>query len=55
MSSVWAGRLRAGAPSVGPLLRLDSDKEKFVHNPAADTLLTRDYRKPFLMPAEREV
>jgi len=26
-----------------------------VHNPAADALLTRDYRKPFVVPAEKEV
>ena len=41
--------------TLGPLLQLDSDKEKFAHDPTADALLTRDYRKPFLMPAEREV
>jgi len=41
--------------TLGPLLQLDSDKEKFVHNPEADTLLTRDYRKPFVVPAEKEV
>ncbi|PYJ85633.1 MAG: gfo/Idh/MocA family oxidoreductase [Verrucomicrobia bacterium] len=41
--------------TLGPLLRLDSDKEKFVHNPTADALLTREYRKPFLMPTEKEV
>ena len=41
--------------TLGPLLQLDSDKEKFVHNPEADTLLTRDYRQPFVVPAEKEV
>ena len=41
--------------TLGPLLQLDSDKEKFVHNPEADTLLTRDYRKPFVVPPEKEV
>jgi hypothetical protein len=41
--------------TLGPLLQLDSDKEKFVHNPKADAQLTRGYRKPFFMPAEREV
>src|SRR5436190_21379747 len=41
--------------TLGSLLRLDSDKEKFVHNPEADTMLARDYRKPFVVPAEKEV
>src|SRR5947207_7294706 len=41
--------------TLGPLLQLDSDKEKFAHNPAADALLTREYRKPFVVPAEKEV
>src|SRR2546426_2038932 len=41
--------------TLGPLLRLDSDKEKFVHNPTADALLTRDYRKPFVVRGEKEV
>jgi len=36
--------------TLGPLLRLDSDKEKFADNPAADALLTREYRKPFVLP-----
>ena len=40
---------------LGPLLRLDSDKEKFLDNPTADALLTREYRKPFVVPAEKEV
>jgi len=41
--------------TLGPLLRLDSDKEKFVHNPTADALLTREYRQPFAVPGEKEV
>ena len=41
--------------TLGPLLQLDSDKEKFVHNPTADALLTRDYRKPFVVRGEKEV
>ena len=41
--------------TLGPLLRLDSDKEKFVHNPTADALLTREYRKLFVVPTETEV
>jgi len=41
--------------ALGPLLRLDSDKEKFHDKPTADALLTREYRKPFIVPAEKEV
>src|SRR3989449_3440729 len=41
--------------TLGPLLRLDSDKEKFLNNPIADALLTREYRKPFLLPTVKEV
>ena len=41
--------------TLGTLLRLDSDKEKFLDNPMADTLLTREYRKPFIVPTEKEV
>lgn len=40
---------------LGPLLRLDSEKEKFVDHPMAGALLTREYRKPFTMPAEKDV
>jgi hypothetical protein len=36
--------------TLGPLLRLDSDKEKFADNAKADAFLTRDYRKPFVVP-----
>jgi len=35
---------------VGPKLAFDPEKEKFVNNPAADMLLTRPYRKPFVVP-----
>ena len=41
--------------TLGPLLRLDSDKEKFADNPVADALLTREYRKPFVLPTSKEV
>ncbi len=41
--------------SVGPLLRIDSERETFSGSPAADALLTRDYRRPFVVPAESEV
>ncbi len=35
---------------LGPMLKFDSEAEKFVDNPAADLLLTRPYRKPFVVP-----
>jgi len=35
---------------VGPKLEFDPSTEKFVNNPAADMLLTRPYRKPFVVP-----
>ena len=41
--------------TLGPLLRLDSDKEKFADHPVADALLTREYRKPFVLPTAKEV
>jgi predicted dehydrogenase len=41
--------------TLGPLLLPDSEKEKFLDNPTADALLTRDYRKPFVVPPANEV
>lgn len=41
--------------TLGLPLRLDSENEKFVDTPGADALLTREYRKPFVVPAESEV
>jgi len=41
--------------TLGSLLRLDSDKEIFVDDAGASALLTREYRKPFVVPAEREI
>ena len=37
------------------LLRLDPAKEKFAGHPLADALLTREYRKPFVLPPEKAV
>lgn len=39
---------------LGPRLQL-SDRETFTGNPQADALLTREYRKPFVVPAEKEI
>jgi predicted dehydrogenase len=41
--------------TLGPLLRVDSDLETFVKHPQADALLSREYRKPFVVPAESEI
>ncbi len=41
----------AGQPlTLGPWLQIDSESEQFVDNPAANALLTRDYREPFVVP-----
>jgi len=41
--------------TLGPWIGIDSQREKFIDAPAADSLLTRDYRKPFVVPAESEI
>ncbi len=41
--------------TMGPWLRFDPDKEQFVGNAAADAMLTREYRKPFVVPTESDV
>jgi predicted dehydrogenase len=37
---------------LGPKLAFDPETEKFLDNPAADKLLTREYRKPYVVPDE---
>jgi len=37
--------------TVGEFLTMDPKTEKFIGNPAADKLLTREYRKPYVVPA----
>jgi predicted dehydrogenase len=39
----------------GPWLGIDSEKERFINNPSADAFLTREYRKPFVVPGENEI
>jgi len=41
--------------TLGVVLTPDGDRERFVENDAANALLTRDYRKPFVVPTEAEV
>jgi hypothetical protein len=40
---------------LGRTLRLDGDREKFLNDPEADGLLTREYRAPFVVPAESAI
>jgi len=35
---------------LGPMLKFDPEKEKFIGNRAANKLLTRPYRRPFVVP-----
>ncbi len=41
--------------TLGQSLKINSDSETFVGNAAADRLLTRDYRKPFVVPSAGQV
>ena len=41
--------------TLGSLLRLDPEREGFLDNERADALLTREYRRPFVVPAEGDV
>ena len=41
--------------TLGQLLRVDPGQERFVNNPAANALLAREYRKPFVLPTEKEI
>jgi predicted dehydrogenase len=41
--------------TLGAPLQLDGDREAFVANAQANALLTREYRKPFVVPSEREI
>ena len=37
------------------LLHVEAGKESFRDNPKANALLTREYRKPFVVPSEMEI
>jgi len=41
--------------SMGPFLQFDPKKEVFTNNAAANAMLTRDYRKPFVCPPAEKV
>ena len=36
--------------ALGPVLTMDPKTEKFIGNVAADKMLTREYRAPFIVP-----
>ncbi|HEY5909904.1 MAG TPA: gfo/Idh/MocA family oxidoreductase, partial [Verrucomicrobiae bacterium] len=38
--------------TLGVVLNMDPEKETFTGNPAANKMLTRDYRKPFVVPEQ---
>ncbi len=40
---------------LGTKLTLDPQREAFLDNPQADAMLSREYRRPFVVPAESEV
>ena len=41
--------------TLGPWLAINPDRERFIKNRAANTMRTRDYRKPFVVPARNEI
>ena len=41
--------------TLGLPLRVDSDREVLINPPQANAFLTRDYRKPFVVPAAAEI
>jgi hypothetical protein len=41
--------------SIGPLLQFDPDKEVFTNNAAANNILHREYREPFVCPVQEKV
>ncbi len=47
--------LQATPLHIGPLLAIDSNAESFVNNDAANSLLSRQYREPFVVPSEAEI
>jgi hypothetical protein len=41
--------------SMGPLLQFDPEKEVFTNSAAANKILHREYRKPFVCPTPEKV
>ena len=44
--------LKKTPATLGAVLKMDPQTERFIGNAEADQLLTRDYRKPFVVPAK---
>ncbi len=44
--------LRSSKATIGPVLTMDPATERFKGNSAANALLTREYRSPFIVPAK---
>lgn len=44
--------LKATPATLGAVLKMDPQEERFIGNRDADQLLTREYRKPFVVPAK---
>jgi predicted dehydrogenase len=41
--------------TLGTLLRIAPGQETFIDNPRANALLTREYRRPFVVPSQKEI
>ena len=41
--------------TLGALLHPAPEREAFIGDPRADAFLTREYRKPFVVPAESDI
>ena len=41
--------------TIGPVLALDAEREAFAGDPAANALLSRECRQPFVVPSESEI
>jgi len=41
--------------TLGPMLLMDPAKEVFTNHDGANKMLTREYRNPFVVPAENEI
>ena len=44
--------LKTTPATLGMVLKMDPKTERFIDNPEADKLLTREYRAPFVVPAK---
>jgi hypothetical protein len=44
--------LKTTQATIGPVLKMDVQTEKFIGDDKANALLTRDYRKPFVVPEQ---